>query len=237
LHALLHAIDQHDHGWSLWDDAPLLKLHKTPQYLNPVVEAPHLNPTAGVPRSFMEMRMRDSTAIWTQSIAFCSVDPLAGIGVSRHFCYLANQVKTSRADGEDCQAIERFLDQQARLEADLAPKAHSYYGAAKTVTDLERLFDFAFQTVRFFDGVSLWLCCAERHEPERMTAPTGETVTFIPKEATRIVIDPYPLGVDSLRLSTPARRVSARKYVDEGEYQVAFNAAPVETLTWTIHPA
>ena len=66
---------------------------------------------------------------------------------------------------------------------------------------------------------------------------TGETVTFNPEEATRIVIDPYPLGVESLRLSTPARRVPARKYADEGEYQVAFNAAPVETLTWTIHPA
>ena len=45
------------------------------------------------------------------------------------------------------------------------------------------------------------------------------------------------LGVDSLRLTTRARRVPTRKYVDEGDFQAAFAAASVETLAWTIHPA
>jgi len=180
--------------------------------------------------------MRDSTAIWTRSVDLCGVDPLAGIGVSRHFCYLARQAKTDRPDADDCEAIERFLEQQAWLEADLAERARSQYGAMKSAADLERAFDFAFQTVRFFDGVSLWLCCAERHQPQRITAPTGETVTLIPNGPWQIAIDPYPLTDESLRLQTRARRIAARKYTDEADYRTAFNVAPIEILTWTIQP-
>jgi hypothetical protein len=182
----------------------------------------------------MEMRMRDSTGIWARSIAMCGVDPLAGIGVSRHFCYLARQAKTDRPFADDRVAIEQFLEEQARFEADLAERARSQYCAMKSVADLERTFDFAFQTVRFFDGVSLWLCCAERHEPQQITAPTGETITLIPHGPQQIAIDPYPLADDSLRLQTRTRRIAARKYTDEADYRAAFNAAPVEFLSWTI---
>ena len=93
---LVWGIEHHDDGWREWDDAP------------------RINPATGFPRSFLEMRMRDSTAIWTRSIAVCSSDPLAGIAVSRHFCYLAEQVLSSgRADADDRESIDRFLQEQA----------------------------------------------------------------------------------------------------------------------------
>ncbi len=204
--------------------------------VDPAAGVALLNPATGIPRSFMEMRMRDSTAIWTQSIDGCGVDPLAGIGVSRHFCYLAKQAQSDRLDADDCEAIERFLEQQARFEANLAERARSQYGAMKSAADLESAFDFAFQTVRFFDGVSLWLCCAERHQSQRITAPTGETVTLIPNGPWQIAIDPYPLADDTLRLQARARRIAARKYTDEADYRTAFHVAPIEILTWTIQP-
>jgi Protein of unknown function (DUF3891) len=237
-HSLLFGIDHHDHGWGLWDDAPLFDVAIVRKHLNlhlnPAAGISHLNPATGIPRSFMEMRMHDSTAIWTKSVDLCGVEPLAGIGVSRHFCHLAKQAKTRLPDAEDCEAIEKFLDEQALREADLAERVRLQFGGVKTAADLERTFDFAFQSIRFFDRVSLWLCCAEQTRPETIAAPTGETATLIPKGPLEVAIDPYPLTVDALRLEAPARRIAARTYTDGADYRTAFNAAPIELLTWSI---
>jgi Protein of unknown function (DUF3891) len=234
---LLFGVERHDAGWRLWDEAPQLDafLAKHPRADQPLADVQLLHLPTGIPRSFMDMRMRDSTAIWSQSIAHSGVDPLAGIGVSRHFCNLARLVKAAARTGrEDCDAIEVFLDEQARVEAQFAERARLQYGAAKSAADLERLFDFAFQTVRFFDAVSLWLCCEARTQPQRMMAPTGEAITLIPKDPPKVAIDPYPLAVEELHLETPVRRIRARKYADEADYRQAFNAAPVEKLSWLV---
>jgi hypothetical protein len=215
--ALLRGVEHHDDGWQEWDDAP------------------RLNPATGCPRSFMEMRMRDSTAIWTRSIVLCAADPLAGIAVSRHFCHLADQVQNSgRADADDRESIDRFLREQSTVQTNLAAAAHSSKSAAGTNGEIENSFDLGFRTVRFFDLVSLWLCCAERHQPEQLIAPLGETVQLVPKNPVQIVIEPYPLCVDSLRLETPARRLAGRRYASDAELQAALRAAPIEVLGWTI---
>jgi Protein of unknown function (DUF3891) len=238
---LLLGVEHHDDGWRDWDATP------------------RLNPTTGIPRSFMEMKMRDSTAIWTESITICSSEPLAGIAVSQHFCHLALQVKKSgRGDADDLEALDRFLQEQAVVIGTLIGTSF-WKRHPEILASIEKMKEprdsksknnghdehlgrdeaktaISLRTVPFFDSVSLWLCCAERREPERMVAPTGESVTLIPRSADEIALDPYPLGVDSLQLTTPARRVPARKYIDEPDFQAAFTAAPVETLAWTIHP-
>jgi hypothetical protein len=212
---IVWAVDHHDDGWREWDVAP------------------RINPETGIPRSFMEMRMRDSTAIWTRSINFCSREPMAGIAVSRHFTHLAEQVRNGgRTDADDLEAIARFLRDQDNESGDLGPKLRR--PEDETVV---RNCDLGFRTVRFFDAISLWLCCAERREPEQMTAPNGESITLIPKEAWHIAIDPYPLSVTAPRLQTFARRVAARRYENDDDFQAAFNATPFELLTWKIQRA
>lgn len=217
---LLWGVGHHDDGWRDWDEAPRLK------------------PETGFPRSFNEMRMRDSTAIWTQSIEICSADPLAGIAVSRHFCYLARHVQSSgHADVDDLAAIDQFLAEQANVEAALSNRARLEAAGARSHQDFETLFDFGLHAVQFFDNVSLWLCCAERHESESVTTPSGETIRLLPRAAGMIGIDPYPLGVDSLVLMTPVRRLAARRYGSDAELQAALQTAPLETLAWTVGPA
>jgi hypothetical protein len=209
---ILWAVEHHDDGWRDWDAAP------------------RLNPATGIPRSFMEMRMRDSTAIWTRSIDFCSSEPLAGIAVSRHFTYLAEQVRSGgRSDADDLEAIDRFLGDQDNESGDLAPRLRRAEDATVVAT-----CDRGFRTVRFFDAVSLWLCCAERQEPEQMTAPDGESIKLIPEDAWHVAIDPYPLGVNTPRLQTFARRVAARRYENDDDFLATFDAAPLELLAWTI---
>jgi len=55
-----------------------------------------------------------------------------------------------------------------------------------------------------------------------------------PRDPAQIVIEPYPLRVDSLRLETPVRRLAARRYANDAELQAALRAAPIEVLAWTI---
>jgi hypothetical protein len=209
---ILLAVEHHDDGWRDWDAAP------------------RINPATGIPRSFMEMRMRDSTAIWTRSINFCSSEPIAGIAVSRHFTYLAEQVRSGgRADADDLEAIDQFLRDQDNESGDLGPRLRRREDATVIQT-----CEFGFHSVRFFDAVSLWLCCAERHEPEQMTAPGGESVTLIPKDAWHVAIDPYPLRVKAPRLQTLARRIAARRYENDEDFLATFNAARFELLTWSI---
>jgi hypothetical protein len=216
---LMGGVSHHDDGWSAWD------------------QAPRLNPETGIPRSFLEMRMRDSTAIWTRSIAVCSADPLAGIAVSRHFCHLAEQARNGdRADAEDREFIDRFLGEQSVVQTRLADEVGENGAGAETNEDREKTFDLAFRTVQFFDRVSLWLCCAQRHQPEQFVATLGEGVKFIPKNPSHIAIEPYPLRVNSLRLDVPARRLAARRYANDADLQTALHAASTERLTWTIGP-
>src|ERR1700685_1108206 len=133
---LVWGIEHHDDGWSAWDAAPAV------------------HPETGIPRSFLEMRMCDSTAIWTRSIAVCSAHPLAGIGVSRHFCYLARQAgEREWASADDREAIDRFLRGQSIVHADLAATEREQASAAltpQTGEDLERSFELAYHAVQFF---------------------------------------------------------------------------------------
>jgi hypothetical protein len=217
---LVWGVSHHDDGWSAWDAAP------------------RLHPKTGFPRSFLEMRMRDSTAIWTRSIAVCSADPLAAVAVSRHFCHLAGQVRDSgRADADDLESIDRFLHEQSVVQLGLADEARATGAGAEANGNLEKSFDLGCRTVQFFDRVSLWLCCAPRQQPEQFAAPLGETVRLIPNNPAQIAVEPYPLCVDSLLLETPARRIAARRYANDAELQTALRAAPTERLSWMIGPA
>jgi hypothetical protein len=209
---ILRAVEHHDDGWRDWDAAP------------------RINPATGIPRSFMEMRMRDSTEIWTRSINICSRDPIAGIAISRHFTYLAEQVQNGgRADADDLEAVARFLRDQDNESGDLALRLRRPEDQIVVQT-----CDLGFRAVRFFDALSLWLCCAKRVEPEQLTAPDGEPVRLIPEKPWKIAIDPYPLSVEALRIQTFARRVAARGYENDADFLSTFNAAPFELLTWTL---
>jgi len=216
---IVWGVTHHDDGWSEWD------------------KAPRLDPETGFPRSFMEMRMGDSTAIWTRSISVCSADPMAGIGVSRHFCYLAEQALKHRpTQAENREVINRFLQEQALVQSRLKEIASSNDPRPAAEQHLEKNCHRAFRTIRFFDAISLWLCCAEQDQPETFTAPLGDAIQFEPIDSHRIVADPYPLSCDSLHLQTPARRVPARRYASDDEFQRTLRAAAVEQLGWTIAP-
>jgi hypothetical protein len=238
--AFFIAVSYHDNGWSEWDWAP------------------RVDPRTGMPRDFREMRMRCATAIWTKSISGCAKPhPLSAYAVSRHFCYLADQVRNGgRHDADDLAAVARFLGEQAKMQAKLEQRSALYgWGEA-----FHRHRELGYRMVQFFDRVSLWLCCADEREPQSMTAPMGEVVTFSSRPAAtvgeeipstiyrlqaprpdyqkwQVVVEPYPLSGDTHEFSVDARRIPARPYADDADLQTTWSDAPTVQLVWTFGKA
>jgi hypothetical protein len=238
--ACAQAVYHHDDGWSEWDWAP------------------RLDPQSGKPRDFREMRMRDATAIWTKSIdSQAKLFPLAAYGISRHFCYLAEQVQSSgRHDADDLAAVRQFIEQQSSVRSRLEQQA-AIYGQ---IDESRRYRESCYRCVQFFDHVSLWLCCADEREPGLLTAPMGEIVTFSSQPASpstetigaevyrlqvarpdyrawRVAIEPYPLAEDMHQFSIEARRIPARRYADDADLQATWRSAPTVQLVWMLSKA
>ncbi|QDT48621.1 hypothetical protein Pan258_26630 [Symmachiella dynata] len=209
---LFLAVLKHDDGWRAWETGL------------------EIDPDNGIPRDFTEMPMEVAAGIWTSSIETCAAEhPLVGIWVSRHFCYLAQYALSNRADNAaDVTAARRFLAEQEQLQQQLQSVALRDV----TAREFETLSELGFRFLRLFDGLSLWLCCAERSEPYDIQSD-GQSARFMPYADGQIVIDPYVLTKHPLRLAVPAQRIAARAYADNKDLRAAVEASPVEELSWT----
>lgn len=211
---LFLAVRRHDDGWQTWEAAP------------------EIDPDTGVPRSFTEMPMAVSTAIWTASILACAQDsPWGGLWVSRHFCWLAEQAQQNRRDDPgELAPIAAFLGEQADRQQ--AWKAE----AARTVgpTDCDRLIETGFRYVQLFDRLSLWLCCARRSQSSEMQLPDGRPLQLIPQSDETIVLRPFPLTVERLQLTTVAQRLPAQPLASNAEFQEQLAAANTQMLQWVL---
>jgi hypothetical protein len=213
---LVPALRDHDAGWSIWE------------------RTPRIDPSTGLPRDFTEMRMDDSTDIWSRSILFCAGrSPLQGLWVSKHFCWLAESAREHRGGNrQDIAAVDAFLAAQETLQS-------QWWGEAATRFDggeLADLVENGFRCVQFFDRISLWLCCAERSQPWDVELPeqTGSVFRFTPRSSVDSTIDPYPLSCPQLDLSVQAKLIAAKRYSSDEELHGALSAAPAATVTWSL---
>lgn len=160
--------------------------------------------------------------------------PLAGIAVSKHFTWLAEQATESRGDEpKEMHAVECFLESQRHQQRVLHNAAlETWNGSAKELTDLQ---DRGYRAVQFFDRLSLWLCCAPRRDAVELECPGRGMFRLVPLEATRIAIEPFPLadGGD-LELSVSAKRIAARRYANDDDLLNALHDAEAERLNWTL---
>jgi hypothetical protein len=203
------AVRHHDHGWAEWELAPTC------------------NPATGRPRDFLEMPMPDATAIWTRSIDACAaLSPWCGLWVSRHFCRLAEQAHQHRTGEADRNAAALFLGQQGHRQIDLRRDLARQY-----TPELE---EAGFQWLRFFDLFSLWLCCAERTEPERLAVANVPSMLVSPRGPAGVALDPYPLASERLDASVSTIALPRREYRSDSELRTAIASAPHGVVSWSI---
>src|SRR5262245_48839151 len=98
---LLWAVAHHDDGWRDWDASP------------------GVDPVHGRPRSFTEMEIADSVAIWSGSIeTAAAAGPLQGYVVAGHFCVLARRASAWRNADPAWDQAEAFLRKYEALMQD-----------------------------------------------------------------------------------------------------------------------
>jgi hypothetical protein len=132
---VLVAIAAHDDGWREWEQAPQL-------------DAQH-----GRPLSFMELPVRDATAIWSKSIAVAEeIGPLAAWIVSGHFMRLVEHSEHAQFES----LAQSWL-------AEIRPRREAWFARWQSIDSDARddiVADEALQWLWTFDEASLWLCCS-----------------------------------------------------------------------------
>jgi hypothetical protein len=193
---LLWAIEHHDDGWRDWD------------------RAPGVDPKSGKPRAFTEMAIDDGIAIWSGSIdGAAAAGRLQGYVVAGHFCVLARRAAAFHAQDPAWPRAEAFL---AKYEAS-RNRWLAEWQAADPRTNTAELAEQALRQLQFFDLLSLWFCCQPALEQDVLETPGGVELTLTPLDGQRVQISPWPLSIETLQLSVPARLIPAKHYTSREE--------------------
>lgn len=202
------AVRHHDDGWAQWDSAPTVN-------------------EDGRPRDFMDMPMPVATKIWSASINITvQHSRWAGLWVSRHFCHLAELAIEHRESEADLAAARRFLAMQfvaqRRWRARLGVEPDSL---------IELL---GLHGVQFFDRLSLWLCCAERTQPQEFVDPEDDKTRWTPVSSAEVRIESAAFMAQKLPLAAPATVIPQQLYADDAELRATMAAGQRATLAWTL---
>jgi hypothetical protein len=210
---LLWAVYHHDDGWRDWDQRPGVEAKR------------------GQPRTFTEMEIDDSTAIWSRSIdAAAEAGRLQGYLVAGHFCALARRAAPWKNADASWQHAERFLD---RYEAHRQSWLQDWQAESPTA-NTEAIARRALAHLQFFDSLSLWLCCAEPSGTDAVPTPGGAELALDPQDAWNIRLAPWPLDVERLNVEVRGRAVAVGHFAS----REALAAAPSQplTLAWQLQP-
>ena len=158
--------------------------------------------------------LADSLPIWTRSIDQAAArQPIHGLFRGRSFHALAAAVRFVAGGrgprGPGPRLSHRAEQQHGRLAGRLAERLGPVADGEPAAGGRARR-----RYLQFFDAVSLWFCCAERHQPQRIELSPAEGWTFSPlgiEQGCRLVrIEPWPLNVDCCELSVSGRLVPRR---------------------------
>jgi hypothetical protein len=213
--AFVETVRRHDDGWLVWETRPEI--------------------ADGVPRDFMEMPLDESLAIWRRSIAVAAtIGQVWGLVVGGHFralCAKTLEKHEARHDwSTDVEHLaEEFIEEQDSLRREYL----SAESPEQRIVE-ETIVDRGLRLLQLFDFASLWLCCAERTEPQSLTGPDGETYVFTPRDARRIAIAPWPFRPRELVLQVDGRRIPFADY-PSSEALAAAPSQEVE-LQWHLSP-
>jgi len=213
---LLHAIRHHDDGWTDWEQAPTLV------------------PETGEPRNFLEMPLPTAVEIWSRSIDLCARHSAwCGLWVSRHFAALAEHARDHREARSDRDAASTFLQVQSERQRHW----RCQLAGNPDADNLRSLEETGYAWLRWFDLLSLWLCCHEHSEPEALTVPGAGCIELIPANEHAVMLCPYPLRPTSLRITVPAVRIPRCRFNSDDELRQALRQAARCDLFWTLLPA
>jgi hypothetical protein len=177
------------------------------------------------------MKIDDSRAIWTGSIdGAARAGSLEGYLVAGHFCALARRAAAWKSADPAWRRAEQFIEHYE----DRMPTWLAAWQAENPVSNTAAVARLALAQLQFFDSLSLWFCCAEASDPDRVVTPGDVELSLIPEDGSHVRLVPWPLEVARLNLEVPGRIVEARHYSS----RAALAAAPSQPirLAWELQP-
>jgi hypothetical protein len=227
----------HDCGWVLHDDEPTLN-------------GSHL------PLDVFETPRQVGLRVWEESAQRAAAqDDYAGLLVSLHGLWLSifateqAPISGSRWDLTDPRArfeVNRFQHNLIELQESLRQRLGMHtdrplkHGLAEDSQDpKEQKLVLDFRWLQAMDRLSLAICCTQPPFPtlEPVLPRAGGKPCAIqlarPSDDT-IILKPWPFNCESVAVPVPFRRLPAREYASEQDFQDCFAAATVEHFTVTV---
>ena len=232
------AVDAHDDGWPLHDDAPTLD-------------------ATGGPMDVFESLRSIVHPIWLASaLQAAEIGPYAGLLVALHqlslSAHAASVAANDKIDDEsrrrqfDLNKIQHALIEQAeslRSRLGLAIDRPLRLGLADGWTNTaEENLKFDFRLLQTADTLSLHLCCD--HVPAGLipsphTRPGAAQIQLqVAHDAGHALrVQPWPFEAESLHVSVPYRAVPAMAYDSLERFRDDYAAAPVRSAGVILRPA
>ncbi len=224
------AISLHDSGWPLHDESPTINPQGKPLH---VFETPP------------EVAMR----VWPMSAERAAeADPYAGLLVSLHVMTLS-QTALDMAAGQgrrftaaEMFAFNRFqhaeIERQESLRARLGLRVDlpTQFGlVAAGLDESEDQLRANFRLLRGMDLLSLDLCCTDEFFPAMhgLVPRSGVPATTIQIERHspgELTLRPWPFEADEYEFGIPCKRISARRYADDGDLRAAMACVGEQSL-------
>lgn len=196
------AAEQHDIGMAEWDLRPAL------------------NPSTGLPYSFVELPVATAIGLWTAAPEkLLSQSRYAALLVSMHGTALSRRRDAAKLDPDDRRLVTHYLAAQSELQDDLA----RLIGAdADELGRNQRL-------VWAWDSLSLALCL-------RWRTVSVEGFTLVETAPDRFALHPWPFTAGEVVVHCEGRLLE-RRYESEPQLHAPLDRAPSVPLAFALHPS
>ena len=219
--SLVRAAMYHDRGWTRYETSPQLnpQTGKTPNYRE-------------VPNDAAQLEAFQWASDWLGAI-----DPYAGLMIAKHrtglwqgrYGTISHPPAIQR--GTLSPEIQAFI---ARSEAQQRTAAESL--------DTKEL-GTNYHLLQVWDMISLYICSNERLKDDRIEpvplsyANGSAPLTFTPRDARTIALDPYPFDVPELTANLIHRRLTQNAFRDTAELQAVYFRTAPDIMSFRLVPA
>ena len=191
-------------------------------------EAVSFDEKAGRPLDFREMPRSDQDAIWARSVdAAVDLGALAQAIIASHFIALRETPQDSKENSKfSLEFVRRYQPKVKAWLPELDPRA----------------FADGLAVLKWFDNLSLWLCCAPRKEVWNTLDFRGDPVEFTPQVRAKgdlagshvFQVHPWPFASAEVIVQAPTRRLPIAVYESRDSLLTALQEG--ERLVWCLLP-
>lgn len=204
---ILLAAEQHDAGWTQWE------------------QQPSFNAKTGLPHAFLEMETADHLAIWSDAgLALEPTSTLAALLVSRHGTGLYERFHTV-AQVQNEPEVLAYLQREKKSQRRLIERLRAGTGWGEWVSD--EALDRASRLIGAWDWLSLIVCMNESARGEVTDVPWGaERIDLEVNrvDETRWRVSPWPFVGGELTVVAEGR-IMAQRATNEAEMRAMLDAA------------